>query len=215
VKTVLDLPPRRIASCVRVFEYAPARALLRHLVALAFLLPNRISGPARRAEALARVAAAMRERCERLFVRLPEAVDANDLEDAALRGAVIELGNAIADDTGVAPPLERETMPCIIGDAPRDRLGALLASLAGEPLGSAAPWVFACELLGTEIVYRATSSNAPEEYRRILLERLSALADQSPQVFWRALVTGDEPALDDALQRLYGALRGAGSLALL
>jgi hypothetical protein len=104
-------------------------------------------------------------------------------------------------------------MPYVTGEIARDRVSALLFDLRAAPLGSVVPWIFFGELLGTSIAYRSTSSDALAPYRALLLERFTALAEQSPQIFWQSLVRGGDIALRERLRAFVGAASGAKALA--
>lgn len=212
--TALDLTPRTLSRARRLLELAPQRGLLPFMLAAATLLPQRVVGSAALTDRLERVVSALRERCEKLFVRAPAGVLPGDLEDVRERDALVELADALAasgelgdDDSTLA------SEPRVCGEIASDRIGALLFDLRAAPLGCADPWIFACELLGTTIVYRSTRSDALVRFRSALGQRLCALGDQSPEIFARSLVHGEEPALQRACAPVADALRGVASLA--
>ena len=213
MRTALDLTPRRLFRALRLLELVPQHGLALHLAAATTLLPERAFGSAVLCDLLERVVSALRERCERLFVALPAVVHPEVLEDARERALLVELAAAIV----VCPSGDAELAGAaglrIGGEIAGDRTNALLYELHRAPLGCVTPWIFACELLGTSIEYRATRSGALGQYRAALLERLTALEDQSPDVFRRRLVTSEEPELQERAAALADALRGAASLA--
>ncbi len=147
-------------------------------------------------------------------MRLPATIGADDLESVEERGALVELADALArtgdaDETRLAP----QSGVRIAGEIARDRVGALLPELETAPLGSVIPWILCAELLGTEIVYRASQSASLQAYRASLLERFASLSEQSPQIFWKALARGEEPLLRERLGNVIDGLRGAAALA--
>lgn len=214
MKTALDLTPQTLSRARRFLELAPQRGLLPSLLAATALLPERACGTASLDDLVERVTFTLRERCERLFVRAPAVVRPEDLEDARDRGALLELADAVANarDSDDAEPGER-ALPLVVGEIAGDRVAALLFDLRDAPLGAVTPWLFACELLGTTLVYRATRSDALAGFRATLAERLSGFVDQSPEVFAQRLVSGDEPALERSASFVADALRGAAALA--
>ncbi len=183
---------------VRLLDGAVGKTPLSHLIALCTLVPQ---------------AAALCERVERLFARMPPAVAAEDLETASAREALIAASlRTLAD--GMAPDADGGTERVrISGAIDPERVNALIAELSASPFGSVVPWLLCAELLGTSIECRGARSPVLEPYRLLLLERLVGLADQSPQIFARWLVSGDEPALDERLSTVLDALRGAAALA--
>ncbi|MHB8432060.1 MAG: hypothetical protein ACYC8W_09215 [Candidatus Tyrphobacter sp.] len=212
--SVLDLSPTRLARCIRVLDRGLTASPIVHLIALSFLLPESAGGSSRICSLLATCARSRRKRCERLFVRLPATIGADDLESVEERGALVELADALArtgdaDETRLAP----QSGVRIAGEIARDRVGALLPELETAPLGSVIPWILCAELLGTEIVYRASQSASLQAYRASLLERFASLSEQSPQIFWKALARGEEPLLRERLGNVIDGLRGAAALA--
>ncbi len=151
-------------------------------------------------------------RCRLLFVRMPQRIEAADLEDSQDRVATLALARAIVASPDESSIPGAQNTPCLTGDVERERIDALLPELQDAPLGSAMPWLFAAELLGTTLVWRTALSDAPAGYRSQLHARLASLAEQSPEIFRRALVQGDEPGLGGALRDVCDALRGVHSL---
>jgi hypothetical protein len=214
VKTALELTPGLLARCARISDHVTVSGLAPHVLALSWLLPQRVAGSQQVNERLAHLSRALRERCEHLYVRLPGSPSAQDIEDASSRDKTIELATAILsvqeDD---AAACHDEAMPCVIGEIARDRVSALLFDLRCAPLGSVVPWIFFGELLGTSVAYRSTRSDALAPYRALLLERFTALAEQSPQIFWQSLVRGGDAALRERLRAFADAASGAKALA--
>ncbi|MGH7738486.1 MAG: hypothetical protein ACREMP_11565 [Candidatus Tyrphobacter sp.] len=200
--TALVLTPARLAFCARVAEHAAVRSLIAHLVVLCSLLPQSIAGE-------------IALRCQRLYVRLPMRVRAADLEDERSRAALLDLARRLSSacEDAEEEVVEPSSSPRLVGDVASDRVKALVGAMESEPLGSAVPWVFAAEILGTRLEYRGAHSEAPAVYRALLIDVLTALAEQSPQIFRRRLVSGTEPALWDALHVMLDAAMGASALA--
>ncbi len=212
--SALDLSAAGLARCIRVFDRGLTASPVVHLIALSFLLPERSGASPGICLLLATSAQARRRRCERLFARLPATIGADDLESVEERVALVELARAIvsADDADEMP-LAVQSGIRIVGEIARDRVSALLPELEAAPLGSVIPWMLCAELLGSTIVYRASQSASLQPYRASLLERFASLADQSAQVFWKTLASGDEPVLRERLGRVLDGLRGAATLA--
>ncbi|HEY9085655.1 MAG TPA: hypothetical protein VIN40_06935 [Candidatus Tyrphobacter sp.] len=182
---------------VRLLDGALGTTPLCHLIVLSALVP---------------AAASLRERAERLFVRIPLVIAAGDMETMPERERLIDaarmtLGNG---EPETALPTDGVRIAGLIDS---DRVEALIAEVHSSPLGSVNPWILCAELLGTSIEYHGARCEVLEPYRRRLLDRLAAFADQSPQIFVRWLVNGEERELDERLAAVLDALRGAAALA--
>jgi hypothetical protein len=189
-----DVDAHRLLRDVRVVEGALASTPVAHLMALcAFSMSGE----------------PLRDRIERLFVRAPATISDEDIESASERALIVE---AARPNGGAVPQSDARIR--IAGTADDDRVRALLAELSVAPRGSVLPWMLCAELLGTSIQYRGTETGGFLPYRQLLLQRFSALAEQSPQIFLEWLATGEESRLDDALRVALDALRGAATLAV-
>ncbi len=145
---------------------------------------------------------------------MPTTIGADDLESVEERVALIELARGIASaDDANEMPLAMHSGVRVVGEIARDRVSALLPELEAAPLGSVVPWMLCAELLGTAIVYRASQSASLQQYRESLLERFASLADQSAQIFWKTLASGEEPVLRERLASVLDGLRGVAVLA--
>ncbi len=207
----LALPPHSLLHRVRVLEHLTGSGLLMHAIALALLLPNRVVGSQELSRSLQHFGEPLRERCERLFVRAPREVRAEQIESEEMRVRLTEVVRAIVD----AEPGNDATPPdsCLIGEVALDRIGVLLLELERAPLGSVIPWAISAELLGTTIRCRGVEYVALTSYRTALARRLTGLAEQSPEIFLRALVEGGDPALQTQLRGAVDALHAAAALA--
>jgi hypothetical protein len=213
LRSDLPLAPGHTARCVRIFGYLGAPTLLHHLVACSLLLPERLPGDDAASSALTYFAELVQARCRLLFVSLPRDLAGEDVESPQQRDAAIALARAIVRaNRGAEDGAQALQSPYLRGDVEVERVAMLLDVLETAPLGCAHAWMLAAELMGTALCCGTAYSDAPASYRRALLSRLASLSEQSPEIFLRALVAGDEVRLREPLRALCDAMRGVAAL---
>ncbi len=195
---------------LRVLEHLRDDALVSHVIASSLLVPNVVLGAGELSLALDRFGAMLRERAERLFVRAPRELRADDIESEEMRTSLVQTASLLAKtqvDDAQAP-----AQLCVIGDPEKDRIAALLVELEVARKGSAIPWILVAELLGAAVRCRGVERIVLAEYRTALIRQLSRFAEQPSEIFLRALVTERQPALQAQLLGAVDALRAAALL---
>jgi hypothetical protein len=189
-----DVGARQLLHDVQLIDGALRERAVAHLLALC---------------ALSTAAQPLRDTIERIFVRRPVAIHAEDLESAEEREAVVRMARA-----ATGPPALREGFVRIEGCANGDRVRALLAELAIAPLGSVVPWLLCVEMFGGAIRCKGSTSDALAPYRESLRLRLIPFADGPQAAFLEWLGRRGESTLDETLRAGLDALRAAARLAL-
>lgn len=214
----VDFTADRLNNTLRMLERSNAAGgLVQHLFALRLLFPEHaVNAPAGVDETFASATRALRAPLEKLFVRLrmPRlTITGKDVEDResrdALRSFVDALGS-VPDAPAMAPAPGTVRLS---GPVDVEVARALLASLEGQPLGSATPWLLNAQLFGSTVYHGSERTDAFESYRDELIRVLSSLGELPIEEFHRVLTSSANRTLDEALAQAVGALRGAANVA--
>ena len=208
---VLDLAHLRLHEELRTIERADSGGMLRHLIALRRLLPERAVGATPALDAALRDAReAMNAPIARLVMTLnrPRPVlSGKDIEDGAGRLALRALLDALLTGPGEAEmPVATGEMRLLAGTVDLDALARTRARLENEPIGAALPWIVNVELLPTTLLVHGEERDILSQYRARAAESLDVLCELPVAEFHRVIATHTDRVLDalldDALAEL-------------
>ena len=208
---VLDLAHLRLHEELRTIERADSGGMLRHLIALRRLLPERAVGATPALDAALRDAReAMNAPIARLVMTLnrPRPVlSGKDIEDGAGRIALRSLLDALLTGPGETEmPVATGEMRLLAGVVDLDALARARARLENEPIGAALPWIVNVELLPTTLLVHGEERDILSQYRARAAESLDVLCELPVAEFHRVIATHTDRVLDalldDALAEL-------------
>ncbi|MDB5071850.1 MAG: hypothetical protein JWM87_2961 [Candidatus Eremiobacteraeota bacterium] len=201
----MRLDAARIEDIVPLLHAARGRGLVAHLFVLRFFFPDSVDvQDVSVSEALCAVQLAVRDVFDRLFVKLRIPgfdVSADDLEDAALRGALVVLFERLL---GAAPDrVAFEESPAALD---RDRVRRMLAAFADAPYGAPAVLRALVALLPTSCADDPALATALRRHANLLDDVLSRYDGLPLELFDDALAHRFDAALDGARDVLLAAL---------
>ena len=208
---ILDLAHLRLRDELRTIERADSGGMLRHLIALKRLLPERAMDAAPVLDAALHDAReAMNAPIARLVMTLNRprpVVSSKDIEDGAGRIALRSLLDALlAAPTGAEMPVATGEVRLLAGSVDLDELAKVRARLENEPIGAALPWVVNALLLPTSLLVHGDEYDILSRYRTRAAESLSLLCELPVAEFHRIIATHSDRVLDalldDALAEL-------------
>ncbi|NNM92328.1 MAG: hypothetical protein HKL92_03215 [Candidatus Eremiobacteraeota bacterium] len=208
---ILDLAHLRLREELRTIERADSGGMLRHLIALKRLLPERaIGAPPALDAALREAREAMNAPIARLVMTLHRprpVVSSKDIEDGAGRIALRSLLDALlTTPAGVELPTATGSVCLLAGSVDIDELASARARLENEPIGAALPWVINALLLPTSLLAHGDEYDILSRYRTRAAESLSLLCELPVAEFHRVIATHSDRVLDalldDALAEL-------------
>ncbi|MGC8486103.1 MAG: hypothetical protein ACP5O6_10825, partial [Candidatus Baltobacteraceae bacterium] len=208
---VLDLAHLRLHEELRTIERADSGGMLRHLIALRRLLPERAVGATPALDAAVRDAReAMNAPIARLVMTLnrPRPVlSGKDIEDGSGRLALRSLLDALLAGPGAAEmPVATGEMRLLAGIVDLDALARARIRLENEAIGAALPWVINVELLPTTLLVHGEERDILSQYRARAAESLAVLCELPVAEFHRVIATHTDRVLDalldDALAEL-------------
>uniref|UniRef100_E6Q7F5 Uncharacterized protein n=1 Tax=mine drainage metagenome TaxID=410659 RepID=E6Q7F5_9ZZZZ len=208
---ILDLAHLRLRDELRTIERADSGGMLRHLIALKRLLPERAMDAAPALDAALHDAReAMNAPIARLVMTLHRprpVISSKDIEDGAGRIALRSLLDALlAAPTGIEMPVATGEVRLLAGSVDLDELAKVRARLENEPIGAALPWVINALLLPTSLLAHGDEYDILSRYRTRAAESLSLLCELPVAEFHRIIATHSDRVLDalldDALAEL-------------
>jgi hypothetical protein len=201
----MRLDAARIDDVARLLHAARGRGLVAHLFVLRFFFPDAVDvQDGLVCDALGAVQLAVRDVFDRLFVKLRIPgfdVSADDLEDPALRGALVALFERLFE---AAPDrIAFEESPAAL-----DRAGArrMLAAFADAPYGAPAALRALVALLPASCDDDPALATAVRHHATLLDDVLSRYEGLPLELFDDALAHRTEAALDGARDGLLAAL---------
>ncbi len=208
---VLDLAHLRLQDELRTIERADSGGMLRHLIAVRRLLPERAVGATPALDAALRDAReAMNAPIARLVMTLNRprpVVSGKDIEDGAGRLALRSLLDALLATPGEAQmPVATGAMRLLAGTVDLDELDRARARLENEAIGSALPWVINVQLLPTVLLFRGEELDILSQYRARAAESLAVLCELPVAEFHRVIATHSDRVLDTLLDGALAAL---------
>ncbi len=201
---VLDLAHLRLHEELRAIERADSGGMLRHLIAVRRLLPERAVGAAPALDSALRAARdAMNAPISRLVMTLNRprpVVSSKDIEDGAGRLALRSLLDVLLATPGDAEmPVATGEMRLLAGIVDLDDLAKARARLENEPIGAALPWVINVQLLPTVLLVRGEERDILSQYRARAAENLAVLCELPVAEFHRVIATHSDRVLDTLL----------------
>ena len=208
---VLDLAHLRLHDELHTIERADSGGMLRHLIAVRRLLPERAVGATPALDAALRDAReAMNAPIARLVMTLNRprpVVSGKDIEDGAGRLALRSLLDALLATPGEAEmPVATGEMRLLAGIVDLDELDRARARLENDAIGSALPWVINVQLLPTVLLVRGEELDILSQYRARAAESLAVLCELPVAEFHRVIATHSDRVLDTLLDNALAAL---------
>ncbi len=185
-QTALGLGGGRLEHALRLLQEARYGGVVDHLFAIRAFFPD--AAGAREIAPFAELVQSLRERLDRLFIklRLPSYVlQSRDIETPAARSALQSLAMQLAPGE---PAMEADSLH---GALEVGELRALGAQLENAPLGSALPWGMLARFLPMDPPLR--------RYRELLIGSLDDLANAPAEAFVEILRKSRYAVLDEAL----------------
>ncbi len=208
---ILDLAHLRVRDELRTIERADSGGMLRHLIALKRLLPERAMEGTPALDAAFRDAReAMNAPIARLVMTLHRprpVVSSKDIEDGAGRIALRSLlDTLLAAPASAEMPVATGNAQLLAGSVDLDELVELRRRLENEPIGAALPWVVNARLLPTTLLVHGEEYDILSRYRARAAESLALLCELPVAEFHRVIATHNDRVLDTLLDEALAEL---------